>query len=1173
MKIVAGRPRLSASDLANHLGCRFLTALDLAAAEERIEAPHGRDPALAVLQERGLEFEQGYLDHLAAEGVTITRLDPDAEDSPASAFERTVEAMRRGDDVIVQATLVLDRWLGRADLLRRVPVPSVLGDWSYEVTDTKLARETRGSTMLQLCLYSEICGAVQERMPERMHVISPGRDYAPESYRVEDFMAYYRLVRARLERAVDEAAAPAAARGPLLEHVPAKLYPEPVEMCDICRWWSGCDRRRRADDHLSLVAGITRSQRADLAERQVPTMAALAELPLPIEHKPSRGSRASMERVREQARVQVEGRTRGRPVHELLPREPRAGLARLPAPSPGDVFLDLEGDAFVGLSGLEYLFGHVVLEDGAPRYHAEWALDPAREKAVFEAFIDSVMARWEMDPGMHLYHFAPYEPAAFKRLMGRFATRESEIDRLLRGERFVDLHAVVRQSLRASVEKYSIKDLEPFYGYTRDAALEDVRPRLRTVEHALELGRPDRIDAETRAVVEAYNRDDCVSTLALREWLESLRTGLLQAGETIERPVPDDPAPPEALGERQIRIAALMGRLLEGVSEDPDARDQEGDARRLLAHLLDWHRREDKVKWWDYFRLRDLPEDELLDEGRAVAGMEFEEQVGTVRRSVIHRYRFPVQELSIREGDELHLSGEGKKWATVHAIDGTAGVIDVVKGPSRANEHPASAFENKHISPAVLEGSIERIAGHVADHGIDGPAAHRAARDLLLGLPPRMTPPGAPGAPLVLPGETSLDAACRIALALDGGVLPIQGPPGSGKTFTGARMIVALVQAGKKVGVTSNSHKVIRHLLDAVVEAGAEANVDVACAHKVSEEGDPGLSRVREVTDNAAVPRGLADGTIQVAGGTAWMWAREEYAGVVDVLFVDEAGQMALANVMAASQAAPSLVLLGDPRQLDQPHQGSHPDGVDVSTLDHLLGERLTIAPERGLFLAETYRLHPSICAFTSELFYEGRLRPRPTLERQALHGPAPLEGAGLWWLPVAHEGRRNSSPEEVDAVAELIERILAHGTQWTNADGLVQPVALDDILVVAPFNAQVADLLARIPGVRAGTVDKFQGQQAPIVIYSMAASTPEDAPRGMEFLYSLNRLNVATSRARCACVLVGSPALLEPECRTPGQMRLANAFCRYRELAKEWPAKFVTRPRHESLSRSQHPI
>jgi len=291
-----------------------------------------------------------------------------------------------------------------------------------------------------------------------------------------------------------------------------------------------------------------------------------------------------------------------------------------------------------------------------------------------------------------------------------------------------------------------------------------------------------------------------------------------------------------------------------------------------------------------------------------------------------------------------------------------------------------------------------------------------------------------------------------------------------------------------------------------------------------------------------------------VLGGTAWLWSREEFFEAVDVLFVDEAGQMSLANVLAIAQCAGAMVLLGDPQQLEQPLQGSHPEGTEVSALEHLLQGGKTITDDRGLFLEETWRLHPAICGLTSELFYDGRLKPIPALERQAILGPVPIAGAGLWFLPVAHDGNQSSSPEEVVAVAALVERLTAGDVRWRDHEGNEAPLRLEDILIIAPYNAQVGDLSARLPGARVGTVDRFQGQQAPVVVYSMTTSTPADAPRGMEFLYSLNRFNVATSRARCACVIVGSPRLFEPECQTPRQMKLANACCRYLELAQELP-------------------
>jgi len=417
--------------------------------------------------------------------------------------------------------------------------------------------------------------------------------------------------------------------------------------------------------------------------------------------------------------------------------------------------------------------------------------------------------------------------------------------------------------------------------------------------------------------------------------------------------------------------------------------------------------------------------------------------------------------------------------------------------------------------------------------------------------PPRL----ADGAgPLIRSGESTVAAAKRIGASLDYSVLAIQGPPGAGKTYGGARMICELIQRGKKVGVTAVSHKVIRNLLDEVLRAAEEAGIkDLACVQKVSELSDEGSvpASLTEIKDNNKALANLKDGEANVLGGTAWLWSREECFQTVDVLFIDEAGQMSLANVLAMAQAAKSLVLIGDPQQLEQPLRGSHPEGAEVSALEHLLAGAKTITPDKGLFLEKTWRLHPKICDFTSEVFYEKRLDPREGLSNQRIEGHPWLGNAGLWFVQVNHEGNQNASPEEVERIAAIVDELLQPDVKWIDDRGRSRRLQLEDILIVAPYNAQVSDLLNRLRNEGVGTVDKFQGQEAPVVIYSLTTSSPEEAPRGMEFLYSLNRLNVATSRARALVILVGSPRLLEPECRSPRQMQLANALCRYAELAQ----------------------
>jgi uncharacterized protein len=1124
-----GTVHLSASDLVGHLNCRYLTSLDLAVAKGVLAKPFiWDDPVLEVLAERGALHEQGYVDHLKANGLSVTPMDGVGVDS--SVVAQTLDAMKAGAPIIVQGALQVAHWGGRPDILRRVEKPSDLGPWSYEVIDAKLARETKGSTVLQICLYSELVAAVQKRVPEFAYVVKPGSNFQPEEFRIADYAAYYRRVKGSLERAVTSEAG-------------IESYPDPNSHCDVCRWRLHCEEKRRRDDHLCLVAGISKSQMGELKRQGITTTTNLAAVPLPLPWKPDRGAVQSYEKIREQARIQTEGRVKGRVVHEALPVVPGFGLAYLPQPSPGDVFLDLEGDPFVGEGGLEFLFGYAFKdENGSQSYTADWALSRAGEKAAFERFVDFVIGRLKEFPNLHVYHYAPYEPAALKRLMGRYATRENEIDRMLRAGLFVDLYAVVRHGIRASVESYSIKKLEPLCGFARAVPLADANKALVKVQACLELGNLEDIKDEDRTIVQGYNRDDCLSTWQLRDWLEALRAELVNACAVIERPLPKSGDASQDLTDWQQKIAVLIHRLTDGVPVDIAERNTEQHAKWLLAYILDWHRREEKAAWWEYFRLCDLSAEDLLDERAALSGLTFVCAVGGTAKAPIHRYSFPLQDTDLRGDEDLRSLG-GARFGKVEAISLQHRTIDIKKRQDTASVHPEAVFAHLIVPSQVLADALVRIGEYVADNGMTRDGRYQAARDLLLLAGPRVGGQALKGA-----DETTRAAAMRIAPHLDGGVLPVQGPPGAGKTYIGARMICTLAQWGKKIGITANSHKVIRNILDEVIEAADELGVSIDCIQKVSEEED-NLPRLQFTTDNATALAAIGT-SCQVAGGTAWLWACPDAFQSVDVLFIDEAAQMSLANVLAVSQAAKTIVLLGDPRQLEQPMQGSHPDGTDVSALNHILGVHATISADCGLFLEETWRLHPEICAFTSELFYEGRLRSRPGLELQTIQSSGRINGSGLRFLPVIHEGNQSSCPEEADKVRDLVAEILGSNATWVDRDGTEAVIGLDDILIIAPYNAQVFELQERIPGGRIGTVDKFQGQEAPIVIYSMTTSSHADAPRGMEFLYSSNRLNVATSRAKCVCLLVGSPLVFEAECRTPRQMQLANAFCRYLEMA-----------------------
>jgi predicted RecB family nuclease len=1126
-----------ATDLTDFLACRHLCSLERLTAHGLVKRPFTDDPMLELLRARGLEHEAQYVSSLRQSGNSVIEVDKSA----ASPLAETLAAMRSGADVIVQARLEHRQWAGWADVLLRVPGESAFGPWRYEPVETKLATETRGATLMQLCLYGELLGAIQRAEPEFLRVIKPDTDFNAELYRFAEFRAYFRLVKRNFERAVAE---------PLPESVAQALtYPDPVAHCDICNWHAQCRQRWIADDSVCLVAGIQKTQRRELTNWGITRLGDFATLPSPFALKPRRGSVSTFERLQRQARLQLAARTQDKPPYELLRIEPEQGLAALPPPSPVDVFLDLEGDRLAEKGGFDYLFGYARRdESGALKYEALWALSSEEEKAAFERLIDLILERRARDPGMHVYHYAPYEPTAMKRLMGRYATRADELDILLREEVFVDLYSVVRRGLQAGVESYSIKKLEPLYGLVREVDLVRASRQLRAVESAIARKDYQALTTELKDTVRGYNRDDCMSALELHQWLESLRVEAEnQTGWPVPRPDPPAVEVSEDLKGQLAQIRAAADALLAGL---PVERTAEQEACWVLAQLLEWHRREEKVAWWEYFRLNDMPADELVDEAAGLGHLKYEDRLERTKRGVVvDRYSFPPQDTDIRGDDAVYVPGAKKpgQFATVEAIDLAAGTIDLRKGSAKTEHHPKAIFTNDNIRNSDAISSLLRLGEFVRDHGIDAPGAFRSARDLLLRRGPRLTS----GVELRLPGETTVQSARRAVLALTQGVLAIQGPPGAGKTFSGARMIIDLVAAGRKVGITAVSHKVIRNLLKGVVEAAREENRSVRCMHRVSEKSVKPDPDIDEESDSKKGIAKILGGDYNVIGGTAWVWSKDVLSETLDVLFVDEAGQMSLANVLACAQAAESLVLLGDPQQLEQPQKASHPEGSEVSALAYLLEGHETMPESRGLFLSETWRLNPAICRFTSELFYEGKLTSLPGLDEQVLEGPTAYSGAGLFYIPVIHDGNQNESSEEADTILELVHGLIAPGVTWRDRKRKVSQLVLNDILIVAPYNTQVATITQRLPGARVGTVDKFQGQEAPVVIYSTTTSNPEDAPHGMEFLFSHNRLNVATSRAKCVCILVGNPRLFEPECRTPQQMRLANSFCRYLEIAR----------------------
>ncbi len=1074
MKVTADTRFLSPSDVTAYLACEHLTALSLQVASGRLKVPPSEDEQRDLIFRKGLEHEAAYLQRLRDEGNHVIAVSLDEDLDWERAARETVEAMRAGADVVYQGVFVDGNWRGIADFLLRVETRSAFGSWSYEALDTKLARHSKPSYILQLCFYDAQLARLQGRQPRRMHVLLGSGER--ESFRPEEFGAYYRSVCSRLEAFL--------ADPPLTEAIPC-------DHCGMCGFKPLCDAYWDSADHLSRVAGVWGAHIEKLSAAGITTLAGLARA---AHEAPPGFSAGTFEKLHEQAELQLHARETGEDTFRLLQPQPEAGFALLPPRSRGDLFFDFEGNPFWDSTGsLEYLWG--ILDENYA-FTPLHAYDHETERAAFETFVDLVHTRLREYPDMHVYHYASYEISALRRLMGRYGTREAELDDLLRRAVFVDLYKVVRNGLRVSRPSYGLKELEAFLDFERQAEVKDGGSSIVVFEHWMQTH-----DDELLRQIDEYNREDCIATLLLRDWLLERRDEALAAFGPF--PLPEPIAAKEPREEKVERVE-LRQALLEAGEE-------------IAAQLLDYHDRERKPVWWAFFDRLEMTPDELVDDPESIGRLEPVGEPVVDKRSRAHTFRFPAQEHKIGQGQDVFDPATRASAGAIVSLDRDARELVLRRGPS---------LEDTPLPEALIPGDPYRTPEQEA-------ALARFGRSLLAGdgrYPAlesilRRTP-------FDRPIQTSdLDEMKALVRSLDGQHLVIQGPPGSGKTWTAARLIADLMRHGKRVGVASTSHKAIHNLLDAVETAAAEIGLDFSGLKKASSgnpESEYTSAHIESITDASA----CAD--CDLTAGTAWLYSREDHEQVLDYLFIDEAGQVSLADALAMGTAARNVILIGDPQQLAQVIQGTHPAGSEASVLAHLLGNDATIPPERGLFLERTFRLHPDVCAYISEEFYDGRLRPDPsTAERNTPFG------TGLRFLPVEHEGCRQNSAAEVGAVRAEVEQLMAAG------------VAELEIIVVAPYNAQVDLLRASLPGaVRVGTVDKFQGQQARVVLYSMASSSGEDIPRGLDFLLSRNRFNVAISRAQCLAYLICSPRLLEIDCHTIEHMRLANALCRFVELA-----------------------
>ena len=1128
----------SATDLIQYNQSEFASWSDRLELEQpsAISVPAKEDELLEALCQLGSEYETKFIRSLAESGANIYKIEQ------RGTYNLTIDAMTAGYDYIYQAALKDDGFIGYADLMVRVDVPSNLGNWSYIPLECKLALTPRPDFVLQACTYCDLLASVQGIRPAEFQLLLGSGEI--QTHPTEQYFYYYQRVRQSFLE--------------FMSAFDADAMPMPTPGDDRHGRWQDYANTILLDrDHLSQVANITRSQIRKLETAGITTFKQLASIDpaLKIPHL----NPVVLSRLVAQARLQQATISTGIVNYETIaPPAPdlRQGLAILPPSSPLDVYFDMEGYPLVH-GGLEYLFGAIIEDAAAEKgltFYDWWAHNETQEQQAFEQFIDWVYDRWQQDPKMHIYHYAPYETTAVKRLMGKYATRESQVDDLLRSGVFIDLYQIVRQGVRVGQPSYSIKKLEPLYDCNRVGEVQNAADSVLQYfrwTRGQEGETPDR--SQILADIRDYNRIDCESTKYLVDWLRSLQRehqiSYIDRHQSIE-PEPDSEP-------KQNQAAELAAKILASVAEQSPS--EQARIQTLLAHLLQFHQREAKPFWWQRFSWLEADEADLGDELDCLAGIERTNlppfKPSPKSRSLAYEYRFdPSQETRLEAKTSCWFApaqlGQG---CSLDTIDRATGLLTITitekrlqeirqqysdwEPPHRTSLIDVSSISTKSISQAVLQ---------TVQQWYESKLLQPALQNFLDRQPPRID--GHPvGEPIVSSGEDLVEGTIRAVSNLDRSTLCIQGPPGSGKTYTAAKVILHLLKAGKSIAICANSHKVITNLMARIAKLAKAEGFDFKGA-KIGGDSEDEIFQYQSIHFKQSVDLALPPDT-RLVGATAFQLSRESAIGKFDYLFIDEAGQMSLANLIAIARCTDNLVLVGDPMQLEQPMQGSHPGESGCSALNYFLNGQATVPPEMGIFLDTSYRMHPSICRFISDAIYEGRLQSAEQTDRHQVKSLTTGENwhreSGILFIPVEHEDNSQSSEEEINIVEKVVAQMLGRA-YVSDRGGRIDRIQFKDILIVAPYNLQVRKLKERLDDrARIGTVDKFQGQEAPILIASMCSSNADTIPRGLEFLLDRHRINVAISRAQCLSLVIASPTLARAACSTLEQVKLVNLFCK----------------------------
>ncbi len=1082
------------------------------------------DPLLKNLQKKGFEHEDAFLEDLMFKGKNVLVVDNTEKNN---RLIQTRKAMRDGTDVIVQAYLELNDFGGIADFLFKVPGKSLLGDYHYEIWDTKLSKKMKPHFAVQLCCYAEMLESEQGCRPKNGAILHGNRNVS--KLRLQDFFSYYSNLKSTFIS--------------FQNNWNIDNQPDPAEDTTHGRWSTYAKNILAERRHLSLIANITKTQIKRLETVGINTIDDMANTTLKVV---PRLNRDIFQRLKSQAKLQISSKDKNKPNYRILPHdnERYIGLSLLAPHSDSDIFFDIEGFPYYE-GGLEYLWGASYFDqEGNRQFKDFWGHDSQQEKHAFSDFVDWAFLRWRNDQSMHIYHYGSYEITALRRLMGRHGIKEYEVDTLLRNEVFIDLYNVIRNGVLIGEPSYSIKNVERIYRNKRDTEVVSGGDSIVVYEEWR--SHPDGLTWQTSEILNAirnYNIDDCNSTQELTEWLRSE-----QSFHKIEYlRISHEEVKTE--DEEETEVRQLREKLLDMALQETE-RNKKGILQNL-AWLLEFHKRENKPTWWRLFDRLGLTEIDLHDDMDCLVDLKRTKRdafLPTPRsRNYVYEYSFDKNQPFKGQSKSYYVLGEDDFKVNALSVNLEKGLINLRSKVAPGDR--VSLVPDEFVRPDPIPDAVQ----DVIDEMIERDFYPSAIVDFLQRKSPRFK--NGPKNVIIkenLSGSDFIGAVVSVASELDNSYLCIQGPPGAGKTFTARHIIADLIAKGKRIGISSNSHKVITNLMSGVADHLLKNKIK---GHLIKVGGDDedlifNKDNVSFKKDGKACGDELNKSPICI-GGTAWLFCNsllteKEGTKKFDYLFIDEAGQVPIANLIGMSRVANNLILMGDQMQLGQPIQGSHPNESGQSILEYLLEGKPTISPKKGVFLSETYRMHPDICRLISNQVYDSRLRSADVTNRHIVKVPReilPIQH-GIHFVPVTHEGNTQGSEEEVIVIKDLARKLINTPYWSIDRGGEKRLIGWSDLLFVAPYNYQVNLLKAALnPDAQVGSVDKFQGQEAPIVFLSMCTSDATESPRGIDFLFSKNRLNVAISRAQALAIIVGSPNLAKTPVNNLNQMELVNFF------------------------------